>query len=192
MTCVVRMIVAAALAVAVGSAQGGALFGKDDVEKERKEIQEARANALASLYEANPKAKQQIAQSRGYAVFSNMGVNLILLSTQRGGGVLRDNRSGKDTYMRMLSAGGGVGLGVKQFAAIFIFHTDAALDGFREDGWDFSAQADANLESADQGEGMETAATVMPGTTLYQITEAGVAAQVTLQGTKFWADDDLN
>ena len=32
----------------------------------------------------------------------------------------------------------------------------------------------------------------MPGTSLYQLTENGLAAQVTLQGTKFWKDEDLN
>ncbi len=39
---------------------------------------------------------------------------------------------------------------------------------------------------------METAVTAMPGTKIYQMTDAGVALQATLQGTKFWADKDLN
>ena len=60
------------------------------------------------------------------------------------------------------------------------------------EGWDFSAQADANLESETEGDGMETAMTAMPGTKIYQLTDAGVALQATLQGTKFWADEDLN
>ncbi len=28
--------------------------------------------------------------------------------------------------------------------------------------------------------------------TVYQMTEKGLALQVTLQGTKYWQDDDLN
>ena len=48
-----------------------------------------------------------LADSKGYAVFSNMGVNLFLVSTQRGGGILRDNRNNDDIYMKMFSAGGG-------------------------------------------------------------------------------------
>ena len=39
---------------------------------------------------------------------------------------------------------------------------------------------------------METAVTAMPGTKIYQMTDAGVALQATLQGTKFLADKDLN
>lgn len=163
-----------------------------DAEKERNELQEARQTALEQLYKEKPATRRQLEQAKGYAVFSNLGVNLLLVSTQRGGGILRDNRDGSDTYMRMLSAGGGLGLGVKEFAAIFVFHTDDALDKFMTEGWDFSAQADANAEYDDEGDGGETAFSAMPGTTLYQITKNGLAAQVTLQGTKFWADDDLN
>jgi len=170
----------------------GALFGKKDVDEERAKLREAQISALEKLYSEKPGTKQEIADSKGYAVFSNVGVNVLVLSTQRGGGILHDNRSGQDTYMKMMSAGAGIGLGIKDFSAIFIFHTDSALDGFQKDGWDFSAQADANIESENKGKGTETATTAMPGTTLYQLTDAGVAAQVTLQGTKFWANDDLN
>ena len=38
----------------------------------------------------------------------------------------------------------------------------------------------------------EAAVTVVPGTSIYQLTEAGVALQATLKGTKFWRDDELN
>jgi len=170
-----------------------ALFGdKQSPEEERKEIQAERDAALDKLYRETPGAKAEIQSSRGYAVFSNVGVNIGLISSQRGGGILRDNRNGKDTYMKMFSAGGGMGLGIKDFSAIFIFQTDEALDMFVSEGWDFSGQADANLESESEGEGLEGAATAMPGTKIYQLTDAVLALQVTLQGTKFWADEDLN
>jgi lipid-binding SYLF domain-containing protein len=155
-------------------------------------VQEARGNALEKLYTEKPGVRAESAEAIGYAVFSNVGVNLFLVSTQRGGGILNDNRVGRDIYMQMLSAGGGVGLGVKDFAAVFIFGTEAAITAFVENGWDLPAQADANLESNGKGEGTETATTVMPGTTLYQVADSGVAAQITLQGTKFWVDDELN
>ena len=48
------------------------------------------------------------------------------------------------------------------------------------------------MESEDKGMGMETAATVMPGCTIYQLTDAGIALQATLHGTKCWGDEDLN
>ena len=38
----------------------------------------------------------------------------------------------------------------------------------------------------------EAAATIVPGVQIYQMTEAGLALQATLQGTKYWKDDELN
>ncbi len=169
-----------------------ALFDKKSPDEERKELQQARSAAMDKLYREKPEARTKINNARGYAVFSNIGVNLGFVSSQRGGGILRDNRSGKDVYMNMFSAGGGWGLGVKDFAVILVFETNEALDQFMTSGWDFSAQADANLESESEGDGVETAVTAMPGTEIYQLTDAGVALQATLQGTKFWVNEDLN
>jgi lipid-binding SYLF domain-containing protein len=169
-----------------------ALFGKDDPDEERKELREARSAALSRLYKERPHAKGEVQGSVGYAVFSSIGMNLFLVATERGGGILRDNGSGKETYMQMFSAGGGMGMGVKDISLIFIFHTKKAMNDFQSEGWDFSGKADASAESGGKGAGMEAAVTVVPGTTIYQLTEAGLALQATLQGTKFWADDDLN
>ena len=171
---------------------GAAIFGKDNPDKQRKELQEARTNALNKLYQERPEAREALRSSKGYAVFSSIGVNLFLVSTERGGGILRDNVRGQDIYMKMFSAGGGWGMGVKDFALIFVFHTQAAMDQFQDEGWDFSGQADASAESGEQGMGTEAAVTVVPGTSIYQLTEAGLALQATLKGTKFWRDDELN
>ena len=104
----------------------------------------------------------------------------------------RNSLTGKDTYMKMFSAGGGIGMGVKDFIIVFVFHTEDAMDKFQQSGWDFSGQADANAQTSTQGEGAETAGSVMPGTSIYQLTKSGLALQATLQGTKFWVDKDLN
>ena len=169
-----------------------ALFGDKDPDKERKELQQARSDALGKLYADRPAAKSEIQSAKGYAVFSSIGINLFLVATERGGGILRDNRNGKDIYMKMFSAGSGIGMGVKDFSVIFIFHTVTAMEDFQKEGWDFSGKADASAESEGKGMGIEAAVTVVPGTTIYQLTDAGLALQATLQGTKFWADEDLN
>jgi hypothetical protein len=38
----------------------------------------------------------------------------------------------------------------------------------------------------------EGAATLVQGVTVYQLTDQGLALQATLQGTKYWKNDDLN
>lgn len=183
----------AAMLLVLAPLSANAIFGdKPSEDEQRQELQDARQAALNKLFAEKPAAKAEIQSAKGYAVFSNIGINVLVVSTGRGGGILRDNRTGKDTYMKMFSAGGGWGMGVKDFSAVFIFETASALDTFMTEGWDFSAQADANLESESEGAGMESAMTAMPGTKIYQLTDAGVALQATLQGTKFWVDEDLN
>jgi lipid-binding SYLF domain-containing protein len=170
-----------------------ALFGGDkDPDKEREKIQETRSDILAKLYAEKPSAKNEIKTAKGYAVFSSVGINVFLVSTERGDGILRDHSSGKDTYMKMFSAGGGIGMGVKDFSAVFIFTTEKALQDFQTEGWDFAAKADASAESDGKGVGTEAAVTMVPGTIIYQLTAAGLALQATLQGTKFWTNVDLN
>ena len=166
-----------------------AVAGPDE---DRQEILDAREQILSKLYAEKSSAKSAVENSKGYAVFSSLGVNLFVVSTARGGGVLHDNRDNKDTYMSMLSAGGGLGLGVKDFGIVFVFNDEKAMDEFLETGWDFSAQADATVETNQDSEGAEAAVTAIPGVEIFQVTDKGIAVQATLQGTKYWKNDDLN
>ncbi len=169
-----------------------ALFNKKTPEEQRQKIQDQSKSALEQLYAEKPSAREELKSAKGYAVFSSLGVNVLLVSTQNGSGILHNNQTGKDLYMDMFSAGGGIGMGVKDFIVVFVFHTQDAMEDFQTAGWDFSGQADANAETTNQGAGAGASATVMPGTSIYQITKAGLALQATLQGTKFWLDKDLN
>ncbi|MBW2646218.1 MAG: hypothetical protein JRE23_08585, partial [Deltaproteobacteria bacterium] len=147
---------------------------------------------LNDLYKEVPGAKEVVEDSVGYAVFSNVGINLLAISTANGSGVARDKGTGKDTFMKMFSAGVGIGLGVKDFRGIFVFSTQEALDNFINKGWQAGAQADAAAVSDEKGDALAAAIDVGPGIKLYQLTETGLALQATIQGTKYWKDDDLN
>lgn len=164
----------------------------DTPAEQRSEIQKMRRETLARLYKVHPAAKAAIQQAAGYAVFSNVGINLILLSAAGGSGVAHNNRTGKDTYMKMVSGGFGFGLGVKDFRGVFVFATPDKLDAFINSGWEASAQADAAAKAGDKGGALAGAITVAPGVTLYQLTESGLALQATIQGTKYYKNDDLN
>ena len=163
-----------------------------DVAGQRAEIQKMRSNTLQRLYSVYPAAKADVQKSAGYAVFSNVGINLILLSAAGGSGVAHDNRSGKDVYMKMVSGGFGIGLGVKDFRGVFVFSTTEKLNQFTNSGWEASAQADAAAKAGDKGGAVAGAITVAPGVRLYQLTENGLALQATIQGTKYFKDDELN
>ena len=83
---------------------------------------------MSRLYGEKASAEAIVKDSVGYAVFSNTGIDVLLVSTANGSGIAHDNKSGADVYMKMFSAGGGIGLGVKKFSAVFIFHTRDAYD----------------------------------------------------------------
>jgi len=158
----------------------------------RAEIRKMRSKTLAKLYRIHPAARANVNGSAGYAVFSNVGINLILLSAAGGSGVAHDNRTGRDLYMKMVSGGVGFGLGVKDFRGVFVFHSHKAFKHFVNSGWEASAQADAAAKSGDKGGAAAGAITVADGVDLYQLTENGLALQATIQGTKYYKDDDLN
>ena len=179
------------LAALVG---GATAHAKSNPEAERAEIRTMRDNVLAELYRLHPDAKSKIKDAAGYAVFSNIGVNLIFASFAGGHGiVVKSGLFGdKETFMKMGSAGIGLGLGVKDFRAVFVFSDKDKLAAFVDQGWDLSGQVDAAAKSEDKGAALAGAHTVMPGVVVYQITKNGVALQATLQGTKFWKDKNLN
>lgn len=158
----------------------------------RQEIHKMRSETLAKLYRVHPAARGEIQHAAGYAVFSNIGINLILLSAAGGSGVAHNNRTGKDTYMKMVSGGLGLGLGVKDFRGVFVFENEKAYKQFVDSGWEADAQADAAAKSGEKGGAFAGATTVAPGVELYQLTENGLALQATIQGTKYYKDDDLN
>ncbi|MDH3239928.1 MAG: hypothetical protein OEO83_04600 [Alphaproteobacteria bacterium] len=170
----------------------GSCASGDTTAEKRADVQKMRAETLARLYKAEPGARERIKKAAGYAVFSNVGVNLILLSAGGGWGVAHDNKTGKDAYMNMGSAGLGLGLGVKDFRGVFVFTKKKSLDWFVNEGWDASAQADAAAKAGDKGGAWAGAVDVAPGIYLYQLTEHGLALQATIQGTKYWKSSSLN
>lgn len=167
------------------------VFANSKADKKRERIRDMREEVLAALYEESPRYEKQIERAAGHAVFSNVGVNLILASFAGGEGVVVDE-DGEETFMKMGSAGIGIGLGVKDFRGIFIFYDEKKLEDFIKHGWDFGAQADAAAKSDDKGAQLAMAGNIFEGVEVIQITENGLALQATLQGTKYWPAKDLN
>lgn len=167
---------------------------RKSADEKRDEIRAMHDEVLADLYKLNPEAQAKIRNAAGYAVFSNVGINLVLASFAGGEGVVVEKGllSNTETFMKMGSAGVGIGLGVKDFRAVFVFSSKAKLRAFVESGWDFSGQADAAAKSDKKGAAASGAGNLAEGVEVFQITKNGLALQATLQGTKYWKDKDLN
>lgn len=160
-------------------------------DERRQAIQEMRGEVLAELYSIKPDTRVQIGSASGYAVFSNANINLILASFGGGIGVVHDNGNGRDIYMRMGEVGVGIGAGVKDFRAVFVFHDDAALERFMDVGFAVGGQADAAAKAGDLGAAVGGEA-VVDNVTVYQLTQSGLALQATIKGTRYWQDSLLN
>ena len=165
---------------------------KDTPDQKRDKTRKMASQTLEDLYKLEPSSRELIQKSAGYAVFNNMGTNLLLLSTARGAGMAVNSKSKQDTFMKMISAGAGLGVGVKDYRVVFAFENEKALASFLDSGWDASGQTDAAAKTSTSGGAYSGAVTVAPGVWVYQITKKGLALQLTLQGTKYYKDDDLN
>lgn len=170
---------------------GCATTGATTANEKRQAILKMKQEVLAELYQAKPEARSKVAKSPGYAVFSNANINLILASFSGGQGVVKNNRTGRHTYMNMGEAGIGFGLGVKDFRAVFVFHDYDTLTSFIDSGWEFGAHADAAAKAGNKG-GAVGGEILLGGVTVYQLTESGLALQATVKGTKYWKDTSLN
>jgi len=184
-----RMIASSLLVILLA---GGLASAGDSPDEKREKTRKMAAATLKDLYKLQPTSQEAIQNSAGYAVFNNMGTNLFLVSTARGAGVAVNAKTKQDTFMKMISAGAGFGMGIKNYRVVFVFETDEALGRFLDSGWSGSAQADAAAKTSGSGGAYSGAVMVEPGVWVYQITKKGLALQLTLQGTKYYKDDDLN
>jgi lipid-binding SYLF domain-containing protein len=158
----------------------------------RHQVREMSQDALASLYEILPGARRAIERSAGYAVFSTFGVKLFFAGGTTGKGMVVNKRTGRQTFMQMAQVQGGLGFGVNKNRLIFVFANEQALSNFINQGWEFGAQANVSAMAGGQGGMFTGAASVAPGVYLYQLTDTGLSATLTVSGTKFFKDADLS
>jgi len=160
--------------------------------EEQAEVRKAGQDALAAVYKAQPSARKAVESAAGYAAFSNFGMKILLVGGGSGKGIAVNNKTKAATYMKMAELQAGLGFGVKKFQLVWVFETDKALNDFINSGWEFGAQATAAAKTDDKGASYQGAVAVAPGVWLYQLTDKGLALELTAKGTKYFKDGDLN
>jgi lipid-binding SYLF domain-containing protein len=187
-------MVRSVLAIAFAFLVSGAAFAADPgrIEQQRQDIRKMRDEALAELYQKRPDLRATVERAAGYAAFSNVGVQVVFFGGGGGRGLVVDNATGKEHFMRMAQATAGIGIGVKDFRAVFIFHDSESMNKFIYSGWEFGGEVEAAAKSGEKGGAASQTQLVQRGIEVYQLTQAGVSATATLGGTKYWKDKDLN
>ncbi|MBC7366919.1 MAG: hypothetical protein H7343_08945 [Undibacterium sp.] len=150
-----------------------------------------RDQVLAELYKQDASVRQKINKAEGYAVFPNIGANVVFASVAGGEGITV-HRKGNGIVMKMASGGFGLGLGFNDFRVVLVFRTQQRLEQFVEKGWDFGARADAAAQSGGKGGAAAGAVSALSDVDIYRITKSGLALQATLQGTTYCRDADLD
>jgi hypothetical protein len=120
--------------LAITGLTAGLAGAKDSPDKQREKIRKMAASTLQDLAKLQPASQTAIQKSAGYAVFDNMGTNLLLLSTARGAGVAINSKTKQDTFMKMISAGAEWGRS-EGLSGRFVFETDGAFANFSNSGW---------------------------------------------------------
>lgn len=183
----IRSVVAAA-AVALGSLTMVACTttGQDTKASsgsERTSL-EAQANAtLSRLYETAPGSREMVARARGVLVFPAVVGGSFVVGVEHGKGVLRV--AGKShSYYSTTGASVGFQAGGQSKAVIYVFSTQDALDKFISgNGW--SGGVDATVAAGHVGaNGSIDTQTAQPPVSSYVLTNTGLEAGVSLQGSK--------
>lgn len=183
------------VAALLGPAPAAALKLGEMTEEEKAEARaETRTMAretLQKLYAVEPSARARVEGAAGYAVFSNFGMKLLVTGSARGRGIAVDTK-GVEVFMRMVEVQAGLGFGVKKFRLVWVFETPAAFRRFVDDGFEVGAQAQAAAKGDSGGGSHGGALSVSPGVWLYQLTDKGIVAELTVKGTKYYRDKDLD
>ena len=162
------------------------------VAQQRQEILKKSDESLRQLYQVEPKARELIEKSAGYATFSNFGMKILIAGGGTGSGVVIDKATRKPVFMNMAEVQAGLGLGIKSFQNIFVFENTAAMNDFINSGWTFGGQATAAAKHEKDGGAYQSATIVSPGVLMYQLTDSGLAAEITGKGTKYYKNTELN
>lgn len=170
------------------------LWAQDDAAKKQKraDVRQMTGETLTRLYKAQPSAKKVVESAAGYAVFSNFGMKIFVAGGGSGKGLAVNNKTKKETFMKMVEVQAGFGLGVKKFRLVWVFENQSLLNDFTESGWTLSGQTTAAAKLNEDGGAVAGAMSVSPGIWLYQLTDDGLALELTAKGTKYYKDGALN
>jgi lipid-binding SYLF domain-containing protein len=159
----------------------------------QQEIRKSAQETLTRLYALRPDARKAVEGAAGYAVFSNFGMKILIAGSGSGKGVVVDNRTRTETFMKMAEVQAGLGFGVKKFRLVWVFEKKSDMDKFVNAGWELGAQSTASGKASGTGaEVFAGAVSITAGVWLYQLTDDGLALELTAKGTKYYKDDDLN
>jgi len=158
-----------------------------DQASKRAKIDETAGKTLNDVLSENEKAQDLYDKAYGWAAFDNLKI-AFGFAGGGGNGVAVNKQTGNRTYMKMGSAGVGIGIGGKKYQVLFLFQDEQTFRNFVDKGWKADAQAGAQAG----GSGAAAQTDFVNGIAVYQISDKGLIASADVSGTKYWKNDKLN
>jgi len=137
---------------------------------------------LPDLYKQEPKAKEEIVNSVGYAIMNNKITKVPIFGAGGGYGVAINARTGEKTYITMTRFDIGGGWGARSVRPVVIFQDEKKFKDFIDGGWEVQAGAEAAAKAGESGAAGGVGSGNLPGDkgySIYMITDAGVSATAT-------------
>src|SRR6201999_3237982 len=138
---------------------------------------------MSKLFTTVPGSRELVSKARGVLVFPSVLQAGFIVAGQDGEGSLRVGGATVG-YYSTVSGSFGLQAGAQSKAIIFLFMTQDSLDKFRNaDGWAAGGDASVALVKMGANGAIDTTTATAP-VEVFVLTNAGLMADVSLQGTK--------
>jgi lipid-binding SYLF domain-containing protein len=156
---------------------------KTGADKRHSEIEAGVDATLPRLYSSVQGSRELVAKATGVLVFPRVIAAGLVVGGQYGEGALRVKNK-TDGYYSLTSVSIGLQAGAQSKAVIFLFMTQESLNKFRDkEGW--AAGVDASVAVLKVGaNGVVQAVPAETPVVAFVLTNAGLMANLTLEGTK--------
>ena len=147
--------------------------------------------AMAELAVRDPSAKATIDAAPGYLFLSCFGIHPGFGTFANGYGVIQDNKTGKQVFIRMSRFCIGPGLAVKGYYAVVTVPTEEAMTALETGPWYGTAFAEASFQFGKTG-GSAAAEATNKAQHAWMWTHTGVSLELAAGGGKVWPVEELN
>jgi lipid-binding SYLF domain-containing protein len=149
-------------------------------EKEKQKILADSKDAKAALIKADPSMNNLFATSYGYVIFPKVGKGGLIVGGSGGGGTLYDRGKAIGTA-KMAQVSIGAQVGAETYREVIFFENKDALDRFKDNKVEFSAQVSAVAVKS----GASANAKYADGVSIFTQDLSGLMAEAAVGGQKF-------
>lgn len=162
-------------------------FGQSDIAERRAEIDRMEREAIDTLFDEHPEARDLYDRAAGYAAFTTREI-AAGIKAGGGHGVAVNKQTNERTYMNMSTGGLSLGLGGQKYDLVLLFQDRAKLNEFTRGDWQGDVGASAIAGRADATAEMRFS----DGIAAFPLDERGLLLEADLSGTRFSVDEELN